>query len=160
MGVILHELATNSLKYGALSALRGWVAIRWSVAGNRLDLQWTERGGPAVSAPVKRGFGTTLIQQSAKSEGGKAEQLSGGITWKISVSLPQFNRREEAILVQPPSAAAVTTQKSATIATKATAQLAGDPEHAGAIYRMRLVSIPHTTTASFAGGGLASGAES
>jgi two-component sensor histidine kinase len=126
-GIILHELATNSLKYGALSAPRGWIAIRWSVTGNTLDVQWVERGGPAVSAPVKRGFGTTLVEQSAKSEGGKAEQVfeSEGITWKISVSLPQFDRREEATLIEPPSAAAVTTQKSAGIATKASAQLAG-----------------------------------
>jgi len=108
LAVMLHELGTNSIKYGALSAPAGWVAVNWTVSGDKLNVQWGERGGPLVSAPSRRGFGTTLIEQSAKSEGGEAEQLiePDGLTWKISMRLPhtdarQRARTDEARLVRP-----------------------------------------------------------
>jgi PAS domain S-box-containing protein len=90
VALMLHELGTNSIKYGALSTARGWVTVNWSVTDDKLQLRWVERGGPAISAPVARGFGTTLIEQSAKSEGGIAKMLceSEGITWEISLTLP------------------------------------------------------------------------
>jgi signal transduction histidine kinase/CheY-like chemotaxis protein len=102
VAVMLHELGTNSVKYGALSVAKGWVTVNWSVAGDVLNLQWVERGGPMVSVPAKRGFGTTLIEQSAKSEGGNAEQLfePEGITWKISLTLPHADAGQQ--LVRPP----------------------------------------------------------
>jgi CheY-like chemotaxis protein len=90
MALMLHELGTNSAKYGALSAPGGWVTVSWTVTDGVLNLQWVERGGPAVAAPTTRGFGTTLIEQSARSEGGKAQMLceAAGITWHVSVPLP------------------------------------------------------------------------
>ena len=96
LAVMLHELGTNSIKYGALSAPKGWVVVNWTVLGDMLNLQWVERGGPPVSAPSRRGFGTTLIEQSAKSEGGKAEPLvePDGLTWKISMRLPSDTRQQ------------------------------------------------------------------
>lgn len=60
----LHELATNAVKYGALSSDAGRVDIGWIVAGQRLRLTWTERGGPRVTPPERRGFGTRLIERS------------------------------------------------------------------------------------------------
>jgi len=89
--LMLHELGTNSAKYGALSVSTGWVAVNWSVKGGRLHLQWVERGGPPVRLPVSRGFGTTLIEQSAKSEGGSARMLceAEGITWQIELALSE-----------------------------------------------------------------------
>jgi two-component sensor histidine kinase len=64
----LQELATNAVKYGALSNADGEVHIAWSVrhAGSqrRLHLSWTESGGPAVEPPKRRGFGTRLIERS------------------------------------------------------------------------------------------------
>jgi two-component sensor histidine kinase len=95
LAVMLHELGTNSIKYGALSAPKGWVAINWMVMGDVLNLRWVERGGPTVSTPSRLGSGTTLIEQSAKSEGGKAEQLiePEGPTWKISMKLPESDAR-------------------------------------------------------------------
>ncbi len=72
IALMLHELGTNSIKYGALSASKGWVAVNWTLMGDVLDLQWVERGGPIVSAPSRRGFVTVLIEQSAKSECGKS----------------------------------------------------------------------------------------
>ena len=95
LAMMLHELGTNSIKYGALSAEKGWIAISWTVAGDALDLHWIERGGPGVSAPVRRGFGSMLIERSAQSEGGRAEQIFApeGMTWKISMQLSPSARR-------------------------------------------------------------------
>jgi len=74
----LHELATNSAKYGALSAAAGVVEVDWSVAGGTepplLHLCWRERGGPPVVAPRRTGFGTQLIERVLAAEiGGRAE---------------------------------------------------------------------------------------
>jgi len=66
MAMGLHELATNALKYGALSDAAGRVEIRWETTGGddpSLCLVWTERNGPLVSQPVRRGFGTRLIER-------------------------------------------------------------------------------------------------
>jgi PAS domain S-box-containing protein len=64
IAVILHELATNAAKYGALSAANGQVELQWShKAGGRLRLRWTETGGPAVETPTRRGFGGRVIEQ-------------------------------------------------------------------------------------------------
>lgn len=64
LALCLHELATNATKYGALSADQGEVEIRWRrVAGGRVELAWRESGGPPVSPPTRRGFGSRLLQQ-------------------------------------------------------------------------------------------------
>jgi two-component system CheB/CheR fusion protein len=75
--MMLHELATNALKYGALSVPSGSVDIAWTVEGDRADsrlaLVWTERGGPMVAPPTSRGFGSELIERSIAYElNGKA----------------------------------------------------------------------------------------
>jgi two-component system, chemotaxis family, CheB/CheR fusion protein len=66
----VHELATNSAKYGALSKASGDVDIAWSVNGEagarRLVLDWRERGGPKAVAPTRKGFGTRLIEQQIR----------------------------------------------------------------------------------------------
>jgi two-component sensor histidine kinase len=72
----IHELATNSMKYGALSAPGGEVTVRWSlepIEGDQcLRLRWTESGGPPVSPPARRGFGSRLIEEVlAQDFGGK-----------------------------------------------------------------------------------------
>ena len=58
----LHELATNASKYGALSVDGGAVEIHWTKTNDELNLLWRERGGPAVSAPTRKGFGSSLIK--------------------------------------------------------------------------------------------------
>ena len=64
VAVILHELATNAAKYGALSAADGRVKLKWSrEASGRLNLRWTETGGPAVKKPTRKGFGGRIIEQ-------------------------------------------------------------------------------------------------
>jgi signal transduction histidine kinase/DNA-binding response OmpR family regulator len=87
--LILHELGTNTIKYGALSTAKGIVTISWSVADAMLRLRWQERGGPVVRAPASRGFGRTLIEQSAKGEGGDAQMSieAEGVVWNITLPL-------------------------------------------------------------------------
>ena len=98
MAMILHELGTNSLKYGALSKPDGKVAIAWTVEGQRLAMSWAEHGGPAVIAPIIRGFGTKLIETSALGAGGQARMSieDAGVRWNISFPLavdPAPNKR-------------------------------------------------------------------
>jgi PAS domain S-box-containing protein len=93
LALMLHELGTNSAKYGALSKADGYVTVSWNVADALLHLQWVERGGPLVSTPVKRGFGTMFIEQSARGEGGDAHMLidAQGLSWAISLPLPRHS---------------------------------------------------------------------
>lgn len=75
LGMVLHELATNARKYGALSVSGGRLAVTWEVrskARRHLVLSWTESGGPKVRAPESRGFGMTLIEQTVRVHGGEA----------------------------------------------------------------------------------------
>ncbi|WP_310214608.1 PAS domain-containing protein [Caulobacter sp. BE264] len=72
LSMALHELATNAVKYGALSLPDGRVHIAWGLAPEpgapRLDLTWTERGGPVVKPPERRGFGSRLIERGLAAE--------------------------------------------------------------------------------------------
>ncbi len=64
LGLVVHELATNAAKYGALSDGDGCVEVTWTVEDSRLRLTWRERGGPAVTPPARVGFGSRLIERS------------------------------------------------------------------------------------------------
>jgi two-component sensor histidine kinase len=65
--LVLHELATNAAKYGALSNSTGCVHIKWAIAksngASHFTFRWHERGGPAVSQPRRRGFGSAVLEQ-------------------------------------------------------------------------------------------------
>lgn len=89
LALVLHELGTNARKYGALSQPEGKVAVTWAVKHDRLQLQWTERGGPPVKVPDQHGFGTLLIQNTAQSLGGKAQMVctAQGLGWEIDIPL-------------------------------------------------------------------------
>lgn len=90
LSLALNELVTNAIKYGALSNEAGSVEISWEVAGleeQGFRLLWRERGGPLVTAPLKAGFGSRLIQRHvAEAFGGKAQITfePEGITYEIS----------------------------------------------------------------------------
>jgi two-component sensor histidine kinase len=74
LALALHELVTNSAKYGALSAVSGRLKIGWEVRGEALQLVWEEHGGPAVETPISRGFGTRSVIASIETQlGGTAE---------------------------------------------------------------------------------------
>jgi PAS domain S-box-containing protein len=64
----VHELATNAVKYGALSVPEGIVSIDWSQAEGRLHFAWRERNGPVVAQPTRRGFGTRMIERALAAE--------------------------------------------------------------------------------------------
>jgi two-component sensor histidine kinase len=66
----LHELATNAVKYGSLSNTKGQVSVRWQRVGSQrgFKLSWEESGGPPVTAPEKKGFGSFLIERALKDE--------------------------------------------------------------------------------------------
>jgi len=92
MALMLHELGTNSGKYGALRKPDGTVTISWRVIERQLHFKWAERASTPVAVPIKRGFGTALIEQSAKGEGGSAQMSvePEGIVWDIAMPLPQL----------------------------------------------------------------------
>lgn len=103
MAMILHELGTNSLKYGALSKPEGGVTIAWTVGRQTLDLRWTEWGGPKVTAPIRRGFGTRLIEASVRGAGGEAKMSveAGGVRWDIAFPLPGDPSDDERMIDMP-----------------------------------------------------------
>ena len=93
----LHELCTNAVKYGALSQSTGTVSIVWQVKENEaqsiLHLEWTEMGGPPVTPPTRKGFGSRLVERAL------AMELSGevrihyepaGVVCTIDAPLPQL----------------------------------------------------------------------
>jgi two-component system CheB/CheR fusion protein len=69
--LVIHELATNAAKHGALSVAEGRISISWSVQGNAsepsLTFKWQERGGPPAKAPEHRGFGSILLENALSS---------------------------------------------------------------------------------------------
>jgi two-component sensor histidine kinase len=95
LSMIVHEIATNAAKYGALSNDRGAVVIDWEIledTPNKLRLIWTEAGGPPVVAPVQRGFGSRLIERSARDQlGGDAtvDFLPHGVVYTVLCSLEE-----------------------------------------------------------------------
>ena len=64
VSLILHELATNAAKYGALSNAEGHVVLTWQTEGDRVGLQWMEQDGPPVSPPEREGFGTKVVSRA------------------------------------------------------------------------------------------------
>lgn len=68
----VHELASNAAKYGALSVATGRLTVEWTVTGGPADrvltFAWTESDGPTVTTPERRGFGTTMIEQTLTYE--------------------------------------------------------------------------------------------
>jgi PAS domain S-box-containing protein len=72
LGIALHELATNAVKYGAFSNDGGSILIEWitkrRIEGNRLILRWQEKGGPPVTPPTRKGFGCRVIERGLPHE--------------------------------------------------------------------------------------------
>ncbi len=96
LALALHELATNAVKYGALSVPAGRVLIRWSVepdpAGDRLAFSWREQGGPPVVVPERRGFGSRMIERGLAAEFGGKVVIAfdpDGVCCTIDAPLPE-----------------------------------------------------------------------
>jgi PAS domain S-box-containing protein len=97
LALVLHELATNARKHGALSVPTGRLSVTWQVRTNggcSLLLSWKESHGPKVSAPSAHGFGRTLIEQTVRAHGGEAsvDYRTDGLTCEIKLPLPEAAR--------------------------------------------------------------------
>lgn len=87
IGLALHELCTNAGKYGALSNETGEVTVSWQHEGDAFVLTWSERGGPPVTPPSQKGFGTTIITYAAENSVDGTARLDyapGGVRWKLT----------------------------------------------------------------------------
>jgi PAS domain S-box-containing protein len=92
--LVLHELGTNAIKYGALSNGTGCVTVSWTVESGRgsptFQLHWTESGGPAVHAPDRKGFGSRLITRSFPTAGGVSSAMTfapEGVMFTVAVPM-------------------------------------------------------------------------
>jgi len=87
IGLALHELATNAGKYGALSVDAGCVDVGWRLDSDIFAMSWTERKGPPVSQPKRRGFGSTVIDSMVKQTVNGEVQLDyipSGVVWNLT----------------------------------------------------------------------------
>jgi len=98
LAMVVHELATNAAKYGALSTPSGRVDVEWTVEPTKgsdwISLSWTEKNGPATKTPSRRGFGSRLIERSVSQDlSGKAELqfLPTGLECTLAFPLPASN---------------------------------------------------------------------
>jgi two-component system CheB/CheR fusion protein len=92
-GLVLHELATNASKYGSLAHSKGTVTVSWStkLRNDRciLTVIWREKDGPAVKAPGKTGFGSTLIEKGIPDASVAREYRQDGLVCTIEFPLPE-----------------------------------------------------------------------
>jgi two-component sensor histidine kinase len=113
--LIIHELVTNAVKYGALSTRQGRVVIQCSIDGangrGQLRFEWRESGGPPVSPPTSKGFGSTILFETAKqfSQDVQAKFSPEGFTYQLRLSLAAI----EAPRAEYPASLAATTQERA-----------------------------------------------
>jgi PAS domain S-box-containing protein len=111
LALAIHELITNSVKYGALSSRSGRLTIQWEVRAEVLQMVWEERDGPKVAQPASRGFGTRSVIASIESQlGGRAEfdWKAEGLVCRLSVPLGKEPSRPSSL--QPIFAAAGSTE--------------------------------------------------
>jgi PAS domain S-box-containing protein len=94
LGMALHELSTNAARYGALSDDGGHIAVSWRIDGSgaepMLEMDWIERGGPAVVEPPTHGFGRVVIEKMLSQRLNAVVRLTfdiEGLTWRLSVAL-------------------------------------------------------------------------
>jgi len=96
LGLVVHELATNAAKYGALSVPHGQLDFTWSIETEGTDqatlhLSWREQGGPTVAQPTRKGFGSKLLLRSVEGElNGRVTLrfLPSGLTCELFIPLP------------------------------------------------------------------------
>jgi PAS domain S-box-containing protein len=111
LALVVHELATNARKYGALSGPQGRLSVIWEIRANgdrRLVLDWRETGSRKIAAPRERGFGTTLIEQTLKAHGGQASIRYGaeGMSGTFTLPLPDEVRPKVGFAGMPAAAQA------------------------------------------------------
>ena len=96
LGLALHELATNALKYGSLSTAKGSIEINWMVTiadGNRtLRLVWSELGGPPAHDPERKGFGSILINRGVPGATVEQKFTANGLVCVMELPLPEIEK--------------------------------------------------------------------
>jgi two-component system, chemotaxis family, CheB/CheR fusion protein len=95
LALVLHELATNAVKYGALSVAQGVVHVTWQIEADNLMLRWEERKGPGIEkTPTSEGFGSILVRRSIVGQlGGKLEVIwkPEGLSAFISIPMERLS---------------------------------------------------------------------
>ncbi len=85
LSLMLHELATNAIKYGALSAAEGQVHLTWSIDDERFRLQWEEKGGPKPEPCTHRGFGSRLLSLGLGGQSRVEQRFTGdGLAFEMT----------------------------------------------------------------------------
>jgi len=126
LSLILHELVTNALKYGALSAPQGRVSLRLDWADGVLTFTWQERGGPPVAEPKGSGFGSRILGTFARSFSRKVEAsyAPAGLRYTLQIESDQISSAQSAepprvstrVPVLPPAAKTHETRRSRALA--------------------------------------------
>lgn len=99
LSMVIHELSTNATKYGALSVPAGRVSIQWMVLDDdprRFVLRWIESGGPAVTEPARKSFGSRLIEQALPGQlKGEARMQfePSGLICEVNIPLSAMQER-------------------------------------------------------------------
>jgi two-component sensor histidine kinase len=90
LALIVHELTTNAVKYGALSIPSGRIGISWSNIAGRLAVEWIESGGPQPVAPTREGFGSKLLRSGVKQFQGSVDCRfePTGLRCRFSLTIP------------------------------------------------------------------------
>lgn len=94
LALAFHELTTNAVKYGALSSDDGWLVVTWVAAddGKGLEIVWQENGGPEVTPPTRKGFGSALTGDLLRSSLGAEisfDYAATGLTWSLRCAFDQ-----------------------------------------------------------------------
>lgn len=98
LGMAIHELATNAVKYGALSNGKGTVDVTWQLIKDskvEIEFVWSERGGPRVKVPQRAGFGRTLIEKIVPHQLGGRSELQykpAGVIWTMCFPIVQLEK--------------------------------------------------------------------
>jgi two-component sensor histidine kinase len=101
IGIAVHELATNALKYGSLANSGGFVVVQWGVSvgvDRRFFMTWRERGGPSVSPPQRKGFGHMAMIRMIEHAFDAEVDLNydpHGVTWKMNVPIAALLEENE-----------------------------------------------------------------
>ncbi len=94
LALVLHELATNAAKYGALSHPEGRLFVSWSADGEHMTIDWREEQPSEVVAPTRSGFGSRVIEASVKGQLGgeiRRDWLPSGLACKLTLPLSHFD---------------------------------------------------------------------
>jgi two-component sensor histidine kinase len=95
LALVVHELATNSLKYGSLSTDLGTLDVSTRSSGDEICLIWMERGGPVVGTPQEPGFGSALVQRSVTRQLGGVilhDWSEGGLVVTLQLNRERLSR--------------------------------------------------------------------